>query len=238
MTRLLRCMGAVGLCLLSAVHPSAFAQQPERTTYNPVEKASFHQLLFADEDLDILNNLYPPKADSGFHAHHRDLFAVIIQASPSSIQNLGKPLAPGPLAPAGTALYGPVGPEPRVHRGVNDGAGPYQIIVVEVRRPKPSGTAVASREGAPPYEQILDNPRMRAWRLVLVPGQSAPAITQVNKGVRIVVRGGLLATTSPGLQDQLLALRPGDVAVQPAGTTRALKNAGTGTIELVELELK
>jgi quercetin dioxygenase-like cupin family protein len=86
--------------------------------------------------------------------------------------------------------------------------------------------------------QILDNPRMRAWRLVLEPGQSAPAISQGDKGVRVVVRGGLLTTMTPGSQDQSLALRPGDFAIQPAGATRALKNGGTDTIELVEMELK
>lgn len=224
--------------LFLSAHPLAFAQQPEGKAFNPVEKASFHQLVFADEDVAVLNNLYPPKADSGFHAHHRDLFAVIIQPSPSSIQNLGRPLAAAPPAPAGTALYGAAGAEPRVHRVVNDGEGPYQIIVIELRRPKPSGTAPSSRDAAPPYEQILDHPRLRAWRLVLAPGQSAPAIAQANKGVRVVVRGGLLTTSSPGLQDQQLALRPGDFAVQPAGTTRALKNTGPGTLELVEVELK
>jgi len=79
---------------------------------------------------------------------------------------------------------------------------------------------------------------MRAWRLILEPGQSAPAISQGSKGVRVVVRGGLLTTITSDLQDQQLALRPGDFAVQPADTTRALKNSGTETIELVEMELK
>jgi hypothetical protein len=40
------------------------------------------------------------------------------------------------------------------------------------------------------------------------------------------------------VQDQQLALRPGDFTVQQAGATRALRNDGTDTIELVELELK
>lgn len=79
---------------------------------------------------------------------------------------------------------------------------------------------------------------MRAWRLVLAPGQSVPAIAQGNKGVRVVVRGGLLTTITPGKQDQHLALRPGDFAVQAGGATRALENGGTETIELVEIELK
>jgi len=79
---------------------------------------------------------------------------------------------------------------------------------------------------------------MRAWRLVLTPGQTVPVITQGNKGIRVVVRGGLLTTISSDLPNQDLVLRPGDFAVQPAGAKRALKNSGTETIELVEMELK
>lgn len=235
--RLTQRMAAFWLCLIVAAHPAS-AEQPAGEAVNPVEQASFHQLVFADEDIAVLNNLYPPKGDSGFHAHHRDLFAVIIQPSPSSGQGPGKPLTAAPLYPAGATAYSPVGDQPRIHRVINDGDGVFQIIVIELRRPNPIGTAVSSREAVPQYVQILDNPRLRAWRLILAPGQSVPAIPQGNKGVRVVVRGGLLTTLAPGLQDQQLALRPGDFAVQEPGTTRALKNGGTETIELVEVELK
>lgn len=238
MARLIKRMGAFGCCLYLAAHSLAFAEQPPGETVNPVEHASFHQLAFADEDIAVLNNLYPPKGDSGFHAHHRDLFAVIIQPSQSSGQGLGKPLTAAPVYPAGAALYSGVGAEPRIHRVVNGNEGTFQIIVVELRRSNPVGKAISSRDAVPQYAQIVDNPRLRAWRLVLAPGQSAPAISQGNKGVRIVVRGGLLTTSTPGLQDQQLALRPGDFAVQPPGATRALNNSGTETIELVEVELK
>ena len=230
--------GAFGFGLYLAAHALAFAEQPPGETFNPVEQASFHQLVFADEDIAVLNNRYPPKGDSGFHAHHRDLFAVVIQPSQSSGQALGKPLTPSPMQPAGAALYSAVGAEPRVHRIVNGDDRTFQIIVVELRRAKPAGTAISSRDAAPQYEQVFDNPRLRAWRLILAPDQSAPAISQGDKGVRVVVRGGLLKTTTPGAQDQTLALRPGDFAVQPAGAKRALKNVGTDTIELVEIELK
>jgi hypothetical protein len=135
--------------------------------------------------------------------------------------------------------YSAVGPEPRTHRVVNDSAAnTLQFIVIELRRAKPSGSAIWSRDGVPQYVQVFDNPRMRAWRLILESGQSVPAISQADKGVRVVVRGGLLTTTMPGVQDQQLALRPGDFAVQQAGATRALRNDGADTIELVELELK
>jgi quercetin dioxygenase-like cupin family protein len=232
-------MGAFALGLVLAAACPGFAAQPPAEAFPPVEHATFHQLVFADEDLAILNNLYPPKGDSGFHTHYRDLFAVVVQASPSSRQSLGKPMSAAPITPAGASLYSAVGDEPRTHRVVNDGdTSTLQIIVIELRRAKPSGRGTSSRDEVPQYVQVFDNPRMRAWRLILQPGQSVPAISQADKGVRVVVRGGLLTTTMPGVQDQQLALRPGDFTVQQAGATRALRNDGTDTIELVELELK
>ncbi len=238
MTRGITVTGALGFCLFLTGHSFAFAEPSSSEAFVPVERASFHQLVFADEDVAVLNNLYPPNGDSGFHTHYRDLFAVIIKPSKSSGQGLGKPLTASPLYTAGAVTYSPVGAEPRTHRVVNGDESVFHIIVIELRRPKPLGNAVSSRDAAPQYVQVADNSRMQAWRLVLEPGQSVPAITQANKGVRVVVRGGLLTTSTPGLQDQHLALRPGDFAVEPAGATRALKNSGTETIELVEVELK
>lgn len=238
MLRLFGCIRAFGCCLCLAAHSSAFAEQSPGEIFNSVEQASFHQLVFADEDIAVLNNLYPPKGDSGFHTHYRDLFAVIVQPSRSSGQGLGKPLTAAPMYPAGAVIYSAVGAEPRTHRVVNGDEGTFQIIVIELRRSNPTEHVISTRKAAPQYVQILDNSRMRAWRLVLAPGQSAPSITQGGKGVRVVVRGGLLTTISPDLQDQSLVLRPGDFAVQSAGATRALRNSGSETIELVEVELK
>lgn len=235
--RLVKCVKAFGICLFVTAHFFASAQQPSSQTVVPVEQASFHQLVFADEDVSILNNLYPPGGDSGFHAHSRDMFYVVVQGSQSSIQKLGQPLTTGPIIPTGTANYGAVGTG-AIHRVVNGDKSAFQIIVVQLLRNEPSGKAVSSRDAVPQYVQILDNSRVRAWRLILKPGQTVPAISQASKGVRVVVHGGLLTTIRSGSQPQILVLRPGEFAVQPASETRALKNSGKETIELVEMELK
>lgn len=234
--QMVRLICALGL-VLTGTGP-AMGGQSKSDNFVPVEHASFHQLVFADEDIAVLNNLYPPSGDSGFHEHYRDLFAVIIQPSESSGQALGKPLTQGPVYKTGEAAYSPVGDQRRVHRIVNGDKGIFQIIVVELRRAAPLGDQISSRVGAPQYVQIVDNPRMRAWRLILEPGQSVPSILQSGKGVRVVVRGGLLKTVTPGIADQSLVLQPGEFAVQPAGSTRALSNVGSETLELVEMELK
>ena len=63
-TRLIKCMGAFGSCLLLTAHSFAFAEQPPSETVAPVEHVSFHQLVFAGGDFSILNNLYPPTGDA------------------------------------------------------------------------------------------------------------------------------------------------------------------------------
>lgn len=235
-TEFFRQSWALGLILIL----SAGCAQTQRAAVDPavppVEHAAFHQLVFANEDFAVLNNRYPPGGDSGFHAHYRDLFYVVIQSAPQSGQRPGQPLTAVPLAQVGAAGYSAVGAEPRVHRVVNGDEGPSQFIVIELRRPRPRGDAASSREG--PYEQIVDNERLRAWRLILEPGATAPSIVQGGDGVRVVVRGGLLTTTTPDFPEQTLFLRPGEFAIQSDGSTRALRNSGTETIELVEIELK
>lgn len=226
------------LCAFLAAHSFAFAEKPPTATHPPVEHASFHHQVHVDDDISILNNRYPPNGDSGLHTHVLDHLYVAIQPAQVSSQGLGRALTAMPPVPLGAAGYGAMGNEPRTHRIVNGDKGIAHFIVIELRRAKPWGTPVSSRESAPQYVQIVDNLRLRAWRLILEPGQSVPAVTQGNKGVQVVVRGGLLTTVRSGSPDQVLFLRPGDYAIQQAGATRALKNAGTDTIELVEMELK
>lgn len=228
---------ALGLMLILASTGCAQTQsEAADPTAPPVEHASFHQLVFANDDFAVLNNRYPPGGDSGFHTHYRDIFYVVIQSAPQSGQRVGQPLTAAPSVQVGAAGYSANGEEPRVHRIVNGDEGSSQFIVVELRRPRPRGDAVSTREG--PYVQIVDNERMRAWRLILEPGQSVPSISQGGNGIRVVVRGGLLTTTTAGVPDQTLFLQTGDFALQSSGSTRALRNRGTETIELVELEIK
>jgi hypothetical protein len=85
---------------------------------------------------------------------------------------------------------------------------------------------------------VLDNERVRARRIVLAPGQTVPAITQTAPGIRVVVKGGELVESVPEEPDRGMNLRLGDFFWQDAGATRAIRNAGTAPIELVEFELK
>jgi hypothetical protein len=53
-----------------------------------------------------------------------------------------------------------------------------------------------------------------------------------------VIDGGILAEIVPGQADRGMSLRAGDFLWQDAGTTRAVRNAGTTRMEFLEFELK
>jgi hypothetical protein len=104
--------------------------------------------------------------------------------------------------------------------------------------PEAGRFAQSSREEVSAYKSVLDNERVRAWRLVLDPGHSAPPITQKAPGVRIVVKGGNLVESEVGYPNHEMVLKSGDFIWQEQNVTRTLRNVGTTQIELVEFELR
>ena len=110
-------------------------------------------------------------------------------------------------------------------------------FVITLRDAQPGRFSPGLREGAG-YTQIIDNERVRAWRLVLEPGQTAAAITQNAPGLRVIIDGGEIAEIAPGEPDRGMALRLGDFYWQEPGAARAVRNIGTTRVELVEFELK
>jgi hypothetical protein len=127
---------------------------------------------------------------------------------------------------------------PRTHKASNVGPTPFHNISFILKNRAPAATAVSDRSGVKGYTQIMDNARLRAWRVALKPGETTGQITQAGPGLRVYVHGGVLAEIVPGSADRGMAPYPGDFIWQDAGQTRAVKNTGTTLIEFVEFELK
>ena len=127
---------------------------------------------------------------------------------------------------------------PRTHKATNVGPTPFHNISLILKNHEPAGITVSNRSGIAGYTQIMDNARMRAWRVVLKPGEATGQITQTAPGFRVYIHGGVLAEMVPGSADRGMAPYEGDFIWQDAGQTRAVKNTGTTAIEFVEFELK
>jgi hypothetical protein len=226
---------AAALLALGFVLVQSAAAQDESPRVVPVEKAPFHVPTFHNEYVTMLRVNIPPGRTSGYHRHSLDMATVLVEGSTTRTQVLGQEPREGG-GTAGRVNFNFHSRQPFVHQVANTGASPYHIVGFELMYAQPGRFSPSTRPQAPAYAQVLDNER--AWRIVLAPGQSAPAIAQTAPGIRVVVKGGELVESAPDEPDRGMNLRLGDFFWQDAGGTRAIRNAGETPIELVEFELK
>jgi hypothetical protein len=216
----------------------AMAQNEERGV--PIEKASYHLPVFRNEYVTLLNVYVPPQRNTGYHTHSGDSVSVNIEDADMTNQDLGQqqpgPAQRGQRGRATFTAYSKQGP--RTHKASNVGATPFHNVSFIFTYAQPGRFMPSSRADVSGYAQIMDNERVRGWRLVLEPGQSVAAITQQAPGIRIVVGGGELVESVPGQPERGMSPKAGEFYWQEPGVTRAVRNSGTTRLEVVEFELK
>ena len=222
-------------CTLAA---PAIAQNEEVGV--PILKAPYHLPVFTNEYVTVLKILIPPGRNTGYHTHTEDSVSVNIVPADMTNQNLGSSeVSRGERAQRGRAAYTPYSKEgPRTHKATNIGPTPFHNVSFIFKNRERGQFTPSSRANTAGYVQIMDNERVRGWRLVLEPGQSAAAITQTAPGIRIVLDGGELVESVPGHADRGWMLSSGEFYWQEPGITRGLRNIGTTRIEIEEFELK
>jgi hypothetical protein len=204
-------------------------------TVVPVTNAGFHQFTFQDENISLENVTLPAGYSTGYHSHEQDLVFVITGSAKIKNQVLGKD--PVELEfKLGEVRFAPYTKTPGTHQITNiEPQNPMRLLAVGIVYPTPGRYTVSTRPTK--YEVALDNDRVRAWRLKLNPGESAPAMRQTAPGARIVVTGGMIAEKRMGKPDQPILLQNHDF-MSVVAEERGLENIGNSPVELVEIELK
>jgi hypothetical protein len=228
---------SVATCGLALSHPAA--TQDGASPPVPMEEAPYQVPAFHNEYVTVVWIDIPGKRTTDYHIHSHDMTCVVIDDYPPEAysQPLGGP--PGkPRRPArGEVSYVAYFGQPATHQAVNPGSLSMHSICAQLNSPKAYGFTPRVRD-VPGYTQVLDNERVRAWRLVLDPGQTAPAITQDAPGLRVIVSGGEITEIAPGKRDRGMMLRQDHFYWQDPGAKRQVRNIGTTRIELVEFEFK
>jgi hypothetical protein len=226
---------SIVLCTFAFASPPATAQEEGPPV--PVQKAAYHWPVFQNDYLMVLRVNFPPGKGAGFHTHSLDQISVIVEDTTNIGQLLGEQPTPPRKNERGNVGYTAFSKKSMTHNTRNVGQTPFHNVVVALMPPKSERFTPGARD-VPGYTQVLDNDRVRAWKLTLEPGQTSGVIAQKAPGLRIVVDGGEVAEIVPGEPDRGQMLRLGDFYWQEPGTTRAIRNVGTTRIDLVEMELK
>jgi hypothetical protein len=227
--------------LACALTGPAFAQLEDKPV--PMDKAPFHVPMFSNDYIILLNVNIPPGRNTGYHTHYADSVSVNLSPASQTNQNYGSsevsaPGTGGEGEPGRTTFTNVTKNGPRTHKATNVGPTSFHNISFILKDRSAAAAIASDRAGVAGYTQIIDNPRIRAWRVVLKPGETTGQITQTAPGLRVYVRSGVLAEIVPGAADRGMAPYEGDFIWQDAGQTRAVKNTGTTLLEFVEFELK
>ncbi len=223
------------VCALTLALP-AIAQ--EEAPAVPVDKAPFHVPVFRNEYVALVNVYIPPGRVAGYHTHSLDQISVLVADADMVGQVLGEQPTPARRNPRGNVNFVAYSKKAMTHKVSNVGPTPFHNVVLAIMYPEPGRFTPGSRADVAGYAQVLDNERVRGWRLVLEPGQTVAAITQKAPGIRVVVDGGELSESVPGQAERAMAPKSGEFFWQEPGVTRAIRNTGTSRIQLVEFELK
>src|SRR5580704_1938308 len=162
------------LVLACALAQPASAQVEDKPV--PMDKAPFHIPVFSNDYLIVLNVNIPPGRNTGYHIHYADSVSVNLTPASQTNQNYGSsevsaPGTGGEGAPGRATFTNVTKNGPRTHKATNVGPTPFHNISFILKDHAPAATAVSDRSGVAGYTQIMDNPRIRAWRVVLKPGE-------------------------------------------------------------------
>jgi hypothetical protein len=206
----------------------------------PIVKAPYHLPVFTNEFVTVLKIFIPPGRNTGYHTHVEDSVSVNMVPADMTNQNLGSSeVTRNERALRGRAAYTAYSKEgPRTHKATNIGETPFHNVSFIFKSRETGRFKPSSRADVPGYVQIIDNDRVRGWRLVLEPGQSVAAITQTAPGLRIVIDGGEIVESVPGHADRGWMLGSGEFYWQDSGVTRALRNIGKTRIDIEEFEIR
>jgi len=228
------------LVFACALAQPVFAQLEDKPVL--MNKAPFHVPIFSNEYVTMLSINIPPARDTGFHTHFADSTTVnfspairtnqIFESSEISEPSVGEPV-PGRVSFNNVTENGEY-----THKASNVGPTPFRGVSALLKDRDIAGPPVSDRSDVTGYLSVLDNARVRAWRVTLEPGQTTGQITQTAPGWRVYVRGGVLDELVPDSAPRGMAVADGDFMWQAAGQTRAVKNSGSTVIEFVEYELK
>jgi len=210
------------------IAPATLAQEMDHPV--PMNEAPFHVPVFSNDHVILMKIAIPPGRDTGYHTHYADSVSVNLAPAVRTDQvykssDITEPSV-GTFALGRTSFTNIREQGQRTHKASNVGPTTFRTVSFILRNDGPEGNEVSDRDGVAGFDEIMDNDRIRGWRVILEPGQETGQITQTAPGLRVYVRGGVLDEMVPGAPDRGMAPVDGDFMWQDSGQTRAVKNTG------------
>jgi len=223
----------VTLCVLATIHPATLSQSNSPQSPVEISGEAHHHPKLENEFVRIWDVTVPAGEATLWHVHRND--NVVVTFADANLR-----LESATAAPAEAQWkFGEVrfAKATYVHRAINTGTTPFHNLTIELlKSPGP-------QEQSPKYPitrtPVLENERVRVFRVTLEPGQSTAMHTHVFAGLSIALTSGEIEITTEGKKPaDKLSLPLGDVRWRAGAVTHSVKNVGKTRFEAVDVELK
>jgi len=196
-----------------------------------------HHNKFENAVVRILDVEVPPGKATQFHTHSVDYPYLMIYDAALKNELPGKEPTDLPIK-AGLIGYYKASQGAYTHRFVNAGTSSFRAIGIELlgNRLAPEDTPILPAGAG--FEKVLDNERVRAYRIGLTPGATAGPATMAGPSVLVAMGEGSLERIVGDHAVERIELTPARFEWQGGPTTWMLKNAGERRLDLVWFEIK
>lgn len=213
---------------------NSFSQTPDGVV--PITAEPDHKIRFDNGIVRIYEVVLQKGRSTLMHEHRADSFAVFF----SSAQVTNEPHGGGkPVVSNGTpglVVFASTAKGPYSHRITASGETTFHVIAVELLSPTPAGSATAAhRPGA--FKVVLENPRGRACRVTLAPGEATETFTRPAGSALFAVSAGRISETIDGKSVRLWDFEPAHFRWFESSAKVSIKNESSKPIELVEIEV-
>ena len=222
----------MSLFLVFMIIPVAVWSQ-SNSAQNPVEinGEPRHHPKFENEFVRVWDVTVPAGDATLWHAHRNDNVVVSFTDVNLKIETLGRDTSENPWK-FGEVRFSKAS---YIHRAMNIGATDFHNFTIELLK-APAGAVLTKESGREP---VLENERVRVFRVTLEPGQSTPMHTHPVPSLAITLSAGELEVTTQGKDKPERASRPaGDATWRAGAVTHAVKNVGKTKFEAMDVEFK
>jgi quercetin dioxygenase-like cupin family protein len=225
------------LLILTLTAAAVFSQKATPgTAQAPVElnNEPHHHLKFENEYVRVWDTMIPANDATMWHRHANDNVVITLGDANVRVETVGG--APVESQPK----FGDVGfrKASYIHRTMSIGMTPFHNMAIEILK-SPLPDAMSKVKQMIGREPVIDNDKVRVYRLSLAPGESTQIHTHALPGLGIFLASAEIEMQTQGKDkvDRLKATA-GDVRWRPGAVTHSIKNVGQTRFEAVDIELK
>lgn len=202
----------------------------------PIEKEPRHRLKHENRHVRVFDVLIAQGDETLYHTHTND--GVGIKITDARIRDEAQGGKPEDVEVKRGAVNFAHFPTPLTHKVSNVGGTPFRNIFIEILPPIAAPSNSPSPAQVPGHALVLENERVRVYRLILAPGQETEVHTHALRSLGVAVSEGVISFRAPGKKSKTVKFQPGEFQWHEGGTKHSLKNVGTVPFEAVDIELK